>query len=422
MNALPSLQGQRRAELGAAARPPRVFHLSATYRTDESKPGYLFSGSRARTSAILHDVSTALGGGDPFEVRMRSLFRPSERTRDLIELRFTVRSALGRVPLGSAGLLGPKRPLALMEYLTNGFDASPLLRSLASGGRDLLVLDHLSAFSYLGWNGRRREGLKTMYLSHDYEPEFVGDRYLSAVVMRRIGSALRRTDLLVAASERDRLSYLSHGIVGDDRIVVYPNIFPPGAGWEPPQGFERSSMPFTLAMVETGWLGSEGAEEDAAFASAALALLPRDRKVRVFAFGDLLWSHLRAALPGSVELVRMGRVPGREGFLTALSGAHVGVNLARWSGGTNVKKYDYALAGLVVLSNPLGARGGLIPHEHVFSDPPDLTAKLIELMDRGSARVVRTGEENSKAVREVARSASASLSRRVNELIPAGGR
>lgn len=415
-----SLQGQRPAESGAARRTPRIFHLSTTYLADESRPGYAFSGSSARTRAVLHDVSAGLGLG-VHAVRMRSPFRAPTSSRGLLELRFTVRSALGRVPLGGAGRLGPKRPLALMEYLTNGFDASPLFGSLGVGGGDLVILDHLSAFSYLGWGKKRGKGLKTLYLSHDYEPEFVRERYLSSVVRKRIDSALGGTDLLVAASERDRLAYLSHGVIGEDQVMVYPNIFPPGPGWEGTPAFERASMPFTLAMVETGWLGRKGAKEDAEFAAGALGLLPRDRKVRVLAFGDLLWSELRRALPGSIEVVGGGRVPGRDGFLRALSGAHAGVNLARWSGGTNVKKYDFALAGLVVLSNPLGTRGGLIPHEHAFSDAADLAADLLELTSQGSARVVRMGDENSRAVRTAAKGASESLMGRVKELFPASG-
>ena len=48
-------------------------------------------------------------------------------------------------------------------------------------------------------------------------------------------------------------------------------------------------------------------------------------------------------------------------------------------GGTNERKYDYAMAGLVVFSDNLGVRGDLLPHEYTYVDSYDLAAKLEQL-------------------------------------------
>ena len=408
------------AELTRGA-SPGLIHLSTMYAADESKPGYFYSGSRARTEAVMDDLSEALGGRGHLNVRMGKPFggRPPV-ARGVLELRFSIRSALVRVPLGGAGKFS-KRPLPLLDYMGNGFDTAPLREALAKGGPSLAVFDHLSSFAYLGWKGHRGRAAKVVYLSHDYEPEFVRERYLAALIRKRIDFALKETDLLVASSERDRLSYLSHGTIDRERVLVYPNIFPPSSDWRSAPYFDRSSAPFTLAMVETAWLGGQGSREDADLVRSALGLLPPRARVRILAFGESLAADLSRGLPGSAEVRRMGRVPERGEFLTALSAAHAGVNVAHWSGGTNVKKYDYALAGLMVLSNPEGARGGLIPHERVFTDGADLAAKILELMDLGSGRVVRMGRENAEAANAVAREASATLSRRAGELMSGVG-
>lgn len=399
-----------------------MFHISAMYRGDESKPGYFYSGARARSSAVLRVLSEALGGGkrQRVDVRMRSPFAgPASGGSGSLELRFTVPASLGRVPLGGAGRFS-KRPLALMDYLGNRFDADPLWESFPRDRPSLAVFDHLSSFALSGWDWRGRRAPRAVYLSHDYEPEFATDWYLRSLINKRIDSALRKTDLLVVASERDRLSYLSHGILAEDRVVVYPNIFPPAPGWEGGAELKRSSAPFTLAMVATGWLGERGSREDAEFLGSALRLLPRAR-VRVLSFGDELGAALARVLPDTVELRAFGRVPERDDFLRALSGAHAGLNLAHWAGGTNVKKYDYALAGLVVLSNPLGARGGLIPHEWTFADGADLVAKVAELMDLGSSTAARMGRENSEAVVRAEGSAASVLRAKVAGMFEGGG-
>ena len=131
-----------------------LFHLSAMYAVHESGPLHVYSGSRARSEAVLSEARATLGipADGVVRVRMRSPFRPSGgRLGLLLELRPSVPSALTRAPLGALGMTGAKWPLALMDYAGNGFDSRPLAESLAGRRRCVALCDGLAAFAYLGW-------------------------------------------------------------------------------------------------------------------------------------------------------------------------------------------------------------------------------------------------------------------------------
>lgn len=52
------------------------------------------------------------------------------------------------------------------------------------------------------------------------------------------------------------------------------------------------------------------------------------------------------------------------------------------------------MAGIVVLSDNLGARGDLLPNEYTYVDSYDLTAKLEQLIEMGKDRIVEMGKHN----------------------------
>lgn len=371
---------------------------------------------------MLSEVGTALGisARGVVRVRMRNPFRPSGgRLGALLELRPSVPSALTRAPLGALGMAGAKWPLAVMDYAGNGFDSRPLAESLSGRRGCVAVCDGLAAFAYLGWR-RPPGGPAVIYLSHDYEPHFAPDRYSAALARKRIDSALKAADLLVAATEADRSSYLAHGVMDEGKAVVYPNVFPPAELWRRRRPARREG-PFTIAVVQTGWLGRKGALEDARRLASALRLLPPSARVAVESYGTELGAFLRVVLPSSVELRPSRRVPGRVAFLEALSGAQAGVNFGHWAGGANVKKFDFALAGLVVLSDGLGSRGGLLPHERVFEGPEGLAAAVDELAGINDDELSRMGRENSRSAEAASRAASDVLRSRVAALGGGGG-
>jgi len=349
---------------------------------------------------------------------MRRPLRPSPNGEplSLIEPRFTLGSLLQRIFLGSAGSLGSKKAVLFMDYASNAFDRELLFRRVASSRQPaLLLFDGLSSFAFLWREGMKRRGTNafSIYLSHDYEPDFVVNRYLAAMARRKIDFALSNSSMVIAASRRDKLRYLKHGKLEDDRIIVYPNIYPPANS---NSLLPEKSRRFTIAVVESRWSGPKGALRDAAELARALRLLPAHAPVRVLALGPTLPGFLRRILGGGFEVESFDHVTAREEFLRVLSGAHVGLNQGRWLGGTNVKKYDYSLAGVVVLSNSAGARGEIMPHEYVFADEADLASKLTELLERDPEELEKMGLQNRRAALASAGEAASALGEAVRRL------
>jgi hypothetical protein len=71
--------------------------------------------------------------------------------------------------------------------------------------------------------------------------------------------------------------------------------------------------------------------------------------------------------------------PSRSDYLRFLSEGHVGINysaLARPQSGSNVKRYDYALACNTVFTHHLSITGEPLPREFVFIDVYDFATKL----------------------------------------------
>ena len=93
-------------------------------------------------------------------------------------------------------------------------------------------------------------------------------------------------------------------------------------------------------------------------------------------------------------------------MLSLISRAHVGLNYGEWLGGSSVKKFDYALAGLAILSLGTGHRGEYLPGEIACADIYDLMAKLgqfgvSDLMELGHANRLAVLEYHRRAVEEL---------------------
>jgi len=413
-----SVSAPRATSLPGARGETGLFHLQAIYPDDETGSGYAFSGSSLRSKTVRGVIERALGvvDGTSTRVRMRRPTRAGRATPGggLIELRFTLSSTLQRVVAGSLGAVGSKRALFYMDYFSNGFDPSPLLARLRDAPpRPVILQDGLSSFAMLGWRGGRVGDAARIYLSYDYEPDFVRSRPFLAMTRRRIDEALKQTDLLVTASEMDERRYLAHRVLGEERMVRYPNVFFP-EGLLPPTR-ETPHDAIVVVTIQSGWSGRAGAVRDARELLDALRRVPGEARLRVVAVGPQLPGLLRKGLPPGVELSVLERMPNRLDFLKALSAAHVGLNLGRWVGGTNVKKYDYAISGLVVLSNRTGSRGEKMPHELVFDDG-GLSQRLAELAELGLDTLHRMGLENREWAERVSRRSSEILEGRLKAL------
>ncbi len=85
--------------------------------------------------------------------------------------------------------------------------------------------------------------------------------------------------------------------------------------------------------------------------------------------------------------------------------------------GSNERKYDYAMAGLVVFSDTMGTRGDLLPNEYTYVDSQDLAAKLEQLLQFGKDRIVEMGKQNRDQALSLAKKQREILLRTVNDLV-----
>ena len=101
-----------------------------------------------------------------------------------------------------------------------------------------------------------------------------------------------------------------------------------------------------------------------------------------------------------------------------LSKSWIGINIGIHKGGSNERKYDYAMAGLVVFSDTLGCRGDLLPHEFAYIDNNDLAAKLNQLIKFGKEKINEMGIENRKCTLSFAEEQRDIISRSIKVLLP----
>jgi hypothetical protein len=190
--------------------------------------------------------------------------------------------------------------------------------------------------------------------------------------------AISQVDLVIACSERDRLKYLE---MGAKKAVYYPNIYPikefePGIKDQTP----------SIIIVSRGHWDSK-AERSLEEIFKALTYSFRTIKVTVIGIKP-------TKVPKNVRLQHYEFIPTKLDYLNLLSKSWIGINIGFHMGGSNERKYDYAMAGLVVFSDNMGVRGDLLPHEYTYVDSHDLAAKIEQLLQLGKNRIVEMGVQN----------------------------
>jgi len=171
--------------------------------------------------------------------------------------------------------------------------------------------------------------------------------------------------------------------MGARKVLFYPNIYPI-TEFEPAC---KDPEPCISIVLRGHW----GQEVNKSLEEIFKALSCINKKVKVNLIG-IDSQHV----PKNVELQHYGYIPNKMNYFTILSKSWIGINIGIHLGGTNERKYDYAIAGLVVFSDNLGVRGDLLPHEYTYVDRYDLAAKLEQLLEFGKDKLVEMGKQNRK--------------------------
>ena len=226
-----------------------------------------------------------------------------------------------------------------------------------------------------------------IYVTSDVARDFYGCSLAASKIMAKFEQKIIDIpDLIIACSERDRLKYLE---MGANEAIFYPNIYP----MSEIALFNKDVEPSISIVMREHWgfLANKTLEE------VLNALASLGKRIRVYMIGMK-----PAKIPENIELLHFSHLKSRSDFLKTLSKSWFGINLGIHGGGSNQRKYDYALAKLVVLSDKFGARGDFLPCEYTYFDYYDLAAKIIQLIALGREEIRKMGIQNNKMARSLA--------------------
>jgi hypothetical protein len=123
-------------------------------------------------------------------------------------------------------------------------------------------------------------------------------------------------------------------------------------------------------------------------------------------------------VPENIKIEYYEYIASKSDYMRILSKSWVGINIGIHRGGSNERKYDYAMAGLVVFSDTLGCRGDLLPHEYTFLDGNDLAAKIEQLFTKlDEEKIMDMGVENRKYTLLFAEKQRDALSKSIRALL-----
>lgn len=243
-----------------------------------------------------------------------------------------------------------------------------------------------------------------IYVSQDLAYNRFGfeDNFIAKKLMYKLErDAIALADVVIACSERERLKYVE---MGARKVIFYPNIYPT-TEFEPG---DKDQAPSISIVLPKHW----GSRADRSLEEIFKALSCVERKIRVYMIGIE-----PQQVPRNIGLQYYECIPSRLDYLSILSKSWVGINVGIHMGGTNQRKYDYAMAGIVVFSDNLGARGDLLPYEYTYVDSHDLAAKLEQLLKFGKEKIVEMGIQNRKQAISLADKQREKLLRTVNSMV-----
>jgi len=243
-----------------------------------------------------------------------------------------------------------------------------------------------------------------IYVSQDLACQRYGysDNFIAKNLMYKLErDAIALADVVIACSERDKLKYIE---MGARKAVFYPNIYPV-TEFEPS---DKDQTPSISIVLRGHWGPRAGRSLEEIFEALSYV----HRKIRVYIIGIEPQQVSR-----NIELQRFEFIPSKLDYLRTISKSWIGINLGIHMAGSNERKYDYAMAGLVVFSDKLGARGDLLPHEYTYVDSHDLAAKLDQLLEFRKEKIVEMGTQNRKHAISLADKQREKLLKTINSII-----
>ena len=275
-------------------------------------------------------------------------------------------------------------------------------------GEYLLVVDSIRGYMAIQsvFDKIASKALAVLYLSHNYEPEFVGSKFLWNYLEKVERRIITSSDLVLAVSMRDFKVFKHKYGVDDGKVIFLPNIYPV-------DGLELSKFksPSISLILPDNW-GTNAIHSTISYISEAVRMSEKVKKLVIV--GRIAGKISQQKKWGDAVIETYSFIRSRRKFLETIGKAHIGVNFAFKSAGTNVKKYDYALTKQVVLSNFIGAKGDLLPYEYTFLDKYDLASKIDQIFDRD---YLKMGEENALFAHKLYQKAKKKIKAKLLEML-----
>ena len=244
----------------------------------------------------------------------------------------------------------------------------------------VFLVDEFLSLSCLNLKKLRLLG-PIIYVSQDisYNRFGFGDNIITRNMMLKLErDAIAYVDLVVACSEMERLKYLQ---MGARNAIFYPNFYPTKE-FKPNK---KDEMPSISIVLRGHW----GSIAEKSLEEIFEAFKYVNRKIKVYVVGIK-----PKMVPRFVNLEHKYFIQSKSVYLKVLSKSWIGINIGIHKAGTNERKYDYAEAGICVLSDTLGARGDFLPYEYTYVDSHDLAAKIEQLLEFGKANLTEMGKRN----------------------------
>lgn len=272
---------------------------------------------------------------------------------------------------------------ALYQYFARSARTDGLTRFLRRlNSPKIFLIDEFWSLNSVNLKELKDLGL-IIYVSQDLAHNRFGfeDNFIAKKLMYKLEhEAIALADLVIACSEMERLKYVE---MGAKKAIFYPNIYPI-TEFEP---CDKDQTPSISIALPEHW----GPRARRSLEEIFKALSRVNRKIKVYMIGIE-----PKKVPRNIELQYYKRISNKLDYLKTLSKSWIGINIGIHKGGTNERKYDYAMARTVVLSDNLGARGDLLPYEYTYVDSHDLSAKSKRLLDFGKEKITEMGIQNRK--------------------------
>lgn len=242
-----------------------------------------------------------------------------------------------------------------------------------------------------------------VYVSQDVASDrySLGENAITKTLMYKLEQdVIKLADLVIACSERDRIHYLE---MGTKKALFYPNIYPIKF-----ETYNKDPQPSISIVLKGHW----GFRVEKSLEEILRAISLVNRQIRVYLIGIK-----PAQIPANIILQHFEVIPDKVDYFKLLSKSWIGINIGVHKGGSNQRKYDYALAGLFVFSDVLGARGDLLPRESTYIDSYDLTAKMEQLLNFGKEQIQEMGTENRKMILSLAEKQRKELLKTIENMV-----